>query len=305
VAEHTFAGLRCSEVADLGASFVLGALEDAESDAVRRHLASCPEAHPEMAELHSVVPALFGAVELQAPPAGLKDRILAAAAADTQRATDTRRVTQLVTDTQRAVDTQRAAIAPPRILERQPVLERQQVVPPRDGGWAPGLFRRPVWAALAIAATFALVALGAWNVQLTQRIDQLTAYRNGVVAVLDQAAQPGAQLAVLTKPEGSGGPSGLAAVSGAGSTVSMVMRDLAPTSGSQVYVAWLIAGDNAPVAIGHFTVDASGTAAMSTSAPAPGAAPALTVALTLETDPGVTAPHGAVVVAGVAQAATS
>ena len=59
MAEHTFAGLTCAEVADLAPAFVLGALEARESDAVRRHLAQCPEAHPEMAELHSVVPALF------------------------------------------------------------------------------------------------------------------------------------------------------------------------------------------------------------------------------------------------------
>jgi len=82
VAEHTFAGMTCSEVADQAPAFVLGILTPAESDAVRRHMADCPELHAEMAELNSVVPALFEAIEPVAPPAGLKDRIMAAASAD-------------------------------------------------------------------------------------------------------------------------------------------------------------------------------------------------------------------------------
>ena len=36
------------------------------------------------------------------------------------------------------------------------------------------------------------------------------------------------------------------------------MRGLAPTSGSQVYTAWAIEGDAAPVALGDFTVGADG-----------------------------------------------
>jgi hypothetical protein len=38
-------GLTCDEVRDLAASFVLGALSEPEMDAVRDHLADCPELH--------------------------------------------------------------------------------------------------------------------------------------------------------------------------------------------------------------------------------------------------------------------
>ena len=43
--------LGCDEVRDLAASFVLDALEPDEADALRDHLAWCPQAHEEMIEL--------------------------------------------------------------------------------------------------------------------------------------------------------------------------------------------------------------------------------------------------------------
>lgn len=279
MAEHTFAGLTCAEVADLAPAFVLGALEAAASDTVRRHLAECPEAHAEMAELHSVVPALFEVVEPVAPPAGLKDRILAAAAADTQRVTDASRV----------------AAAPPASD-----VQRPRVVGDRAPGWT-SIFRRPVWAAVSLAAVLAVVALGAWNLDLQDRNRALAAYQQGVEQVLAEAAQPGAQLAVLA-PTAGGGPSGLAAVAEDG-TVAIVMRNLAPTSGSEVYEAWLIAGDLAPVPIGEMRVGADGTAALVTNQVPLGSG--VTVALTLEPGPDSTAPTKTPVAAGQAKAQAS
>lgn len=279
MAEHTFAGLTCAEVADLAPAFVLGALEAAASETVRRHLAECPEAHAEMAELHSVVPALFEVVEPVAPPAGLKDRILAAAAADTQRVTDASRV----------------AAAPPASD-----VQRPRVVGDRAPGWT-SIFRRPVWAAVSLAAVLAVVALGAWNLDLQDRNRALAAYQQGVEQVLAEAAQPGAQLAVLA-PTAGGGPSGLAAVAEDG-TVAIVMRNLAPTSGTEVYEAWLIAGDLAPVPIGEMRVGADGTAALVTNQVPLGSG--VTVALTLEPGPDSTAPTTTPVVAGQAKAQAS
>ena len=267
MAEQTFAGLSCAEVADLAPAFVLGALEAAESDSVRRHLAACPEAHPEMAELHSVVPGLLETVELVAPPAGLKERILAAAAAD----------------------------APPT-ADRRPVAVERQPAPI-------SIFRRPIWAAVSLAAVLGVVALGAWNVQLQNQYNQLqndvtalAAYRDGVVEVLDSAAEPGAQLALLSS--GGAGPSGLAAVAPDG-RVALVMRDLAPTTGTQVYETWVIGADGTPVPVGGFIVRADGTASF-TALQAP-VAEGVTIAVTLEPASGATAPTLPIIAAGVAQ----
>jgi anti-sigma-K factor RskA len=277
VAEHTFAGLTCSEVAEEAPAFVLGALSAAESDAVRRHLADCPELHAEMAELNSVVPALFEAVEPVSPPAALKDRILAAAAADLEARRS-------------AAPTPAAAPAPTAEPAREPRAAPARQAP-RDeprGGWDLGaLFRRPVWAAVAAAAVVAAVALGAWNVQLRDQVAGLEAYRTGVIEVLDKAAKPGAQLAVLSDPSGAVGPTGLAAVAADGS-VAIVMRNLPATTGTQVYEAWLIGADQVPVAIGDFTVGGSGSASFLTSHTPLGEG--VIVALTLEPQKGATTP---------------
>ena len=190
VAEHTFAGLTCAEVADLAPAFVLGALEPAESDAVRRHLAECPEAHAEMAELGSVVPALFEVVEPVAPPAGLKDRILAAAAADTpagRRCATASRPTPPARSRARDDPATRAStrIARPGWTQRLP---------------SPGLGGRRL----------AAVARGRRARRLERRSSQdqnraprrLPAGRRRRFST--EAAQPGAQLAVLAAPEAGG-----------------------------------------------------------------------------------------------------
>ena len=75
----------------LAAAYVLGALEPAEEAAVREHLQTCAEPHDEFAELGGVVPYLveLPGLELVEPPASLRDRIMAAAAADLAERTAT------------------------------------------------------------------------------------------------------------------------------------------------------------------------------------------------------------------------
>lgn len=278
--DHLVGGLHCADATDLAASFVLGALEPAEADAVRRHIAGCPEAHAEFAELGSVVPALLETVDVVQPPSALRDRILAAAAADSPR-----------------------AVAAPRAADTQRVTEIPRLADTRRSTGAGGFFRRRmVWAAVGLAAALAIAALGAWNLQLRDELNGLTAYRQGVAAVLQTAAQPGAQLATLRTPDGAAGPSGLAAVDANGS-VTIVMGQLAPTSGQQVYVAWLIAGTASPVPIGGFTVDQGGSALFTAAHDSLGTG--VTIALTLETSRAVTTPTLPIIAAGKAFAAAT
>ena len=282
MADHLVGGLHCADASDLAAAFVLGALEPAEAAAVRAHLAGCPEAHAEFAELGSVVPALLETVDVVEPPAALRARILAAAASDTQVAS--------------AAAPARTPAMPKRAREIPPLADTQR------GSWPPSLFRRPVWAAVAMAAAVAALALGAWNLQLRSEIDGLSGYRNGVATVLEAAAEPGAQLAALNDPKNPSGPAGLAAVAENG-TVTLVMDDLAATTGAQVYEAWLIAGTGNPIPIGGFNVGADGSA-LFTSQHAPLGA-GVTIALTLEPGPGATTPTLPIIVAGKAAAQSS
>jgi anti-sigma-K factor RskA len=274
VADHAFARLTCADVVELSGSFVLGALTPEEMDAVRGHLAGCPEVHAEMAELGSVVPALFESVEPVAPPPGLKARILVAAGAEQQA----------------------MATGADRSLDPFPSAET-----PRRGFDIGALFRRPIWAGIAVTAVLAAVALGTLSLQLRTQVQNLSAYRNGVVEVLEEAARPGAQLAVLVAPENAPGPKGLAAV-GADGSVALVVRDLEATTGTQVYTAWLIGAEGTPIPVGDFVVDDSRTASFTTAHAT--LEPGVTVALSLEPRAGATTPT-TVVALGTARAQAS
>jgi anti-sigma-K factor RskA len=274
--------LTCDDVREMSAAYVLGALEPAEEAAVRAHLADCEDAHEEIAVVGGVVPALAETVPLVEPPAALKGRILAAAAADLEERTraSTRSPS---TGSLAAEDLNRAAEPRPFPTADERVARR-----PRSstGTWL-----------LRIAAVVALVALGGWNLLLQSQLNAAEAYEQSVAAVLDVAAQQGSLTAILTPDDGTG--SGLAAV-GADGKVTLAMHDLAPTSGSTVYTTWAIGGDGVPVALGDFTVGAGGTASF-TAASSPVTAGTV-LALTREPSGGLTAPTGPVVSKGVATA---
>jgi hypothetical protein len=231
-------GLTCDAVRDLAASFVLGALSEDEMAAVREHLATCPEPHPEIAELGSVVPVLYAAVRPAEPPAALKDRIMAAAAADLEaRRGSATTAQEPVAETSAALSDRTSRTAP---------------VPIR---WA----RQPRWSwAAGIAAVLAIVLLGGWNLSLRSQLEEAQAYQRSVASVLAAASEPGALTVVMTSPSGQD-PGGLAAVTRSGQ-MRIAMRGLAPTAGTEVYEAWMIESDAAPVPLGGFRVGGDGAA---------------------------------------------
>jgi anti-sigma-K factor RskA len=292
----------------LAAAYVLGALEPAEEAAVREHLRTCPEPHDEFAELGGVVPYLaeLPGLELVEPPASLRDRIMAAAAADLA---------------ERTAATPTAAAAP--AAPASPALPPPAVPPPAaapptgvPGSTVPfpsaperaeraertrrGAGTRG-WAA-RIAAVVAIVVLGGWNLVLQGQLSDARAYDRAVAAVIDAAGKPGNQTVILA-PTKDGRGAGIAAVAADGSVV-MAMRDLPATTGTQVYEAWVIAaGSPAPVPVGGFTVGATGTAAFTTQPVA--TPPGSTIALSLEPSAGSTTPRGTIVATGVSTAPKS
>jgi anti-sigma-K factor RskA len=285
-------GLTCDEVRDLAAAFVLGALDADEMDAVRRHLASCAEPHPEFAELGSVVPVLAVSVPAIEPSPALKGRIMAAAAADLEaREALSARVPEPA-----------ATVAPSPAGSAAPGLE---VAPaPRPAATPVAVMPRPATSAgtwlMRIAAVLAIVVLGGWNLLLQGQLATAQSYEDAVTAVLDVAGQEGSLTAVLTA-EGDGGPTGLAAVSADGE-ITLAMRDLPATSGGEVYEAWVIAGDGVPVPLGDFQVDSAGTAFF-TGDGLPTES-GIVLALTREPGPGATTPTMPIVSLGTATAAS-
>lgn len=286
--------MTCEQARDLAAGYVLGALERAEEAAVRDHLATCGEPHPEFEALGGVVPALIEAEDLEVvePPARLRDRIMAAAAADLALRTS-----------QPGADVGGAApVAFPSAAEREARSERTRAEESIRGKRTRAERARASrfdWT-LRIAAAIAIVALGAWGLGLRGQLDAAQRFDRAVAAVLDVAAKPGSQAVILAPAEGQRG-SGIAAVAADGTT-TLAMRDLPATSGGQVYTAWVIVGENAPISVGDFSVDANGIASF-TSRPAETPAGAL-LALTLEPNAGNSAPKGTIVSTGVAPGPT-
>jgi Anti-sigma-K factor rskA len=272
------ADLTHDEALDLAASFVLGALDVDEMAAVRAHLTTCQQSHTDFEELAGVVPVFHAAVQPIEPPPGLKDRIMAAAAADLEAR---RREAQPAT----AVPAPAAPAAPPAVRPTGPV-----PVP-----------RQPRWSwALAIAAVLAIVALGGWNLSLQSQLSEQQAYQQQVATVLDAAAQPGALAAIMKGPTAEA-PSGLAVVTPDGA-MRIAMRDLAPTTGQEVYEAWAILPDAAPVPLGGFRVGSNGVGYL--EADGLPTQSGVVLALTREPGPGATAPTTDPVSVGTA-AATS
>jgi anti-sigma-K factor RskA len=254
------------EAVALAPAYVLGALETADIAAVREHLATCLESHAEFERLGGVVPYLLESPELELvePPASLRDRVMAAATAD--------------------LATREGApsgpIAFPSAAERE---SRGRTRSDRIG-WA-----------MRIAAVVAIVVLGGWNLLLQDQLRSERRFDQAVAAVISAAAQPGSQTVILA-PAKDSRATGIAAVRPDGSVV-LAMRDLPPTSGSQVYETWMIAPDAAPVPVGGFTVDANGTVSFTTRAA--NAPPGATIAVTREPKAGNLAPEGPIVSAGV------
>jgi anti-sigma-K factor RskA len=279
--------LTCDQVREMAGAFVLGALDVHEDAAVRAHLASGAHAgdHPEIAELGSVLPAFNEVVPMIEPPAGLKIRILAAAAADLEARRGTAPARIAPAPAASAADTARPSVATPLAFtsagERAARRSRAST-----GTWL-----------LRIAAVLAIAALGGWNLLLQNDLSAARSYEQSVASVLDTAAQPDSLTAVLAGEGGTG--AGLAAVD-RGGNVNLAIRNLQPTSGAAVYEAWVIASDGVPVPLGGFQVGKDGTASFRASGVP--ASSGIVLALTLEPGPGATAPTLPIISKGVAQA---
>jgi anti-sigma-K factor RskA len=283
VTDHpTYGGLTCDEVRDLAGSFVLGALDSDEAAAVREHLATCPEAHDEIEQLGGVVPILAASVPVVEPPDGLKARILAAAQADLDERNRAGSTTATTATTATAATPSTPSTAEPIPFPSPGERERRQR-------------RSAVSWIVAIAAVLAIALLGVSNLVLRSQLDQSQAYQQSVQTVIDVASKPGSLTAVLTASGGTG--TGLAAIDSSGA-VTMAMQDLAPTSGQQVYEAWVIGGDGVPVPIGSFQVGTGRTGSMTASGVK--ASTGAVLALTLEAGPGATTPTLPIISKGVA-----
>lgn len=282
------------EVVELAPAYVLGALERDEEAAVVEHLRTCPEPHEEMAELGSVVPYLADVVPQVEPPAALRSRILAAAAEDLAA-----RPRNQATDPAAPVSSAPAALSSAPAEARSAEAPGTQPAPVTSIDAArrrlrPATIRN--WA-LGIAAVLAIVALGAWNLNLQNQLNDTRAFQEQVASTLALGQQAGSQVAILASTSGSGGPGGLGVMPASGPG-QLVMSGLTPTKGNEVYEVWAIAEGQAPVPVGWFTADTSGNGFFDDMPSAVGQT--ITVAVTLEPQKDPPAPTTPVLAAGPA-----
>jgi anti-sigma-K factor RskA len=284
--------LTCDEVREMAGAFVLGALDAPEEAAVRAHLVAHADGHPEIPELGGVLAALAETAPVVEPPAALKTRIMATAAADLEA--------------RRGADAGAAAalaVSPgPPAASAAPVASTAPATPVAFTTAEERAARRArastgTWL-LRIAAVLVIAVLGGWNLLLQNDLSAARSYQQSVAAVLDAAARPGSLTAVLAGEGGTG--AGLAAVDSSGN-VALAIRNLAPTSGAAVYEAWVIASDGVPVPLGGFQVGTDGTASFRASGLP--TTSGIVLALTLEPGPGAKAPTLPIVSKGVATAA--
>jgi anti-sigma-K factor RskA len=284
------------EADDLAALYVLDALDAAEAEAVRAHLATCGRPHPMFAELASVTPALAALADPVSPPPELRNRVLTAVSLTAQ---------------------QPPVIPPPRQAMPPPAQFRPAQPPPLGAppgppppGWAPAPqpvpYPQPVpieqareirrgrswsWLGLAAAAVIAIVALGAWNVILQRQAEDRDALlRTALATCLD----PAADAARLAGQGQAAGATGCAAFPESGQGF-IVMRGLPPVTSDQTYQAWYLVGDQ-PTSAGLMPVGADGLAILTGLTPAEGTG---AVALSLEPAGGsLPAPTGPIVAVG-------
>ena len=296
--------MTCDLARDLAAGYVLGVLEPGDEAAVRDHLATCAQPPPEFDELGGTVPALLAfeleGLQLVEPPAALRDRIIAAAAADLAARPRSSASPELATE-----PPARAGGATPGPAAPAPATATPGSAAPTSPIAFPSAEEREArrtsrtsrldWV-LRIAAVFAIVAAGGWTWNVQRQADAATPFERAVAAVIQAGGQTGAKTVILKPGEGTTA-NGLAAIAPDGSVV-LAMRDLAPTQASQVYEAWVIVGQADPVPVGGFRVGGDGTAAFTTR---PATTPlGAIIALTLEPNEGNPAPKGPIVSFGVA-----
>ncbi|MBV9279242.1 MAG: anti-sigma factor [Chloroflexi bacterium] len=196
---------------DLAGPYVLDALEPEEREAFEGHLRGCERCRAEVADLRRVTEALPLACDAVEPTRAVRDRVLEAVRSETPARP---RLTALPGGTSR------------------PGLKRRLSLPGR---------------AFAVAAAVLVAALGLWDIQLQQRINdqqdklrwqQATAAYEQAVAT---ALRTGATVSLVTG-SGSARAASAAMVQPPHGRAYLIVQGLPATPSNKVYQLWLMRG---------------------------------------------------------------
>ena len=197
--EHTLAG-----------AYAMDAISAPERERFERHLAGCEECAQEVASLRETT-AVLGAAAAEPLPAGLKERIMAAAA----------------------------------VTRQQPPADETEPVPLAHGKWArtgtwfrslawPGRLTLAAGAAAAAAVVAAAVVFGVSNGSMQQQLDQAQASSQQIAVVLT------AQDAHMTTGTVAGGGTATIVMSHSRHALVFTAQGLRALPASRGYELWLI-----------------------------------------------------------------
>jgi anti-sigma-K factor RskA len=215
--------MNCEEIEELSGAYVLGAVTDDERKAIEDHLERCPQAMHLIEELQAVVNVLPLSVSQTAPSSHVKSRIMAAIQADPTR--------------------KQINLAP---------LPAASVPLPAASHPLQNL-RYQVMAAASVLLLALVLAMGAWNISLQQHVAQVADSNIALqhqVAQLATSVRANTPIAYTVKgsqvvPDATGQ---VTYIPDLDMTV-LVMHNLPPTKGAQVYQGWLLQGKQ-PLSIG-------------------------------------------------------
>ena len=185
-------------------AYAMDAISAPDRERFERHLAGCEECAREIASLREAT-AVLGGAAAEPLPAGLKERVMAAAA----------------------------------MTRQQPPADEAQAKPNARGGWPrslawPGRLVLAAGAAAAAAVLALAVVFGVTNGSMRQQLDQAQASSQQIAAVLT------AQDAVMTSGPVSGGGTATIVMSHARHALVFTAQGLRALPASRGYELWLI-----------------------------------------------------------------
>lgn len=242
---------------ELAGPYAVDALPDDERRFFERHLDDCRDCRGEVDELQATA-AFLGTAAAEGPPAGMRDRVLAAVAATPQEAPERE---------QAAAGTAPVGTAP---AGAAPAGTAPQ---PRDA-------RERLRQLLPAVAAVIVLGVAGVTVAVTQAG---TGEEPGDGPLAEIIAASDAQIADLAAPEGTSARLVWSAERGEG---VFITEGLADAPEGQAYALWVIATDT-PALVGMFQPDDQGSASHVISDQLAGA---VTVAVTVEAEEGVEAP---------------
>jgi anti-sigma-K factor RskA len=261
--------------------YAVGALTSEESKQLERHLAECPECREELRSFKEAASQIAMAVEPQAPPARVRQQLLARLDAGRSE----------------------APVAEPTAAPLKPVRDRKEVRKPR--GWDAWF-----WVPAFATACLAIVSVGLWREdralfrelrqqeQLTSQLEMNQRVLEKARALIDTLTAADAQHVTLAAAGAKPQPEAKAVYSSQQHSLVLLAGNLNPLPANKTYELWLLPASGAPpIPAGTFQPDARGSATLVLSQFADGAA-AKAFAVTIENAPGATTPTMPIILSG-------